>query len=179
MQINLKKLTSDSKDIRIFEKINDEAFPPSEHMSMDKIFKFASVTDTDVLGIYSGELPIGFVVIMKNQQCGYVYFLAIDSKLRSKGYGSATLKKILEEYGKIQMILDFEALNEKAANNEQRIRRRCFYLRNGFHETGRYTMLQGEKFEVVCNAGELNENGLKELLEIIHANIPEFSNVLL
>lgn len=179
MQISLKKLTADCKDIQIFERINGDAFPPSEHMSMDKIFKFASVTNTDVLGIYSDELPVGFVVIMKNQQCGYIYFLAIDSKLRSKGYGSATVKKILEEYGKIQMILDFEVLNEKADNNEQRIRRRSFYLRNGFHETGRYTVLQGEKFEVVCTAGELNENGLKEILEIIHSNIPEFSNVLL
>lgn len=179
MQISLKKLTSDCKDVQVVEKINKEAFPPSEYMSMEEIFKFASVTDTDVLGIYNGELPIGFVVITKNRQCGYGYFFAIDGNLRSKGYGSATLKKILEEYGKVQMILDFEALNENAANNEQRIRRRAFYLRNGFHETGRYTLLKGEKFEVVCSAGELNENGLKEILEIIHANVPEFSNVLL
>ena len=40
-------------------------------------------------------------------------------------------------------------LNENPENNPQRIRRKNFYLWNGFHETGNYTMLRDERFEVV------------------------------
>lgn len=179
MQISLRKLTAESEDIHIFSDINDEAFPPSEYMSMEEILNFASATNTDVLGIYDGALPIGFIVILKNERCGYIYFYAIDGRLRSKGYGSAVLERLGDEYKGIQMTLDFELLDENADNYVQRLRRRQFYLRNGFHETGRYTMLGDERFEVVCNGGELDEEGLKDLLTIIHAHRPEFPNVLL
>ncbi len=179
MQINFKKLTAESEDLNIFTEMNDEAFPPSERMSMEEIFAFASETDTDVLGIYDDTKPVGFVVVMKNDRCGYIYFYAIDTRVRSKGYGSAALKKLNEKYDKIQLVLDFEAIDENAENYDQRLRRRRFYLRNGFRETGRYTVLRGERFEVVCNGGELNEEGLKDLLAIIHSHIPEFLNVLL
>lgn len=179
MQIKFQKLTAESKDILFFSEVNNEAFPPSEHMTMDEILDFANATDTDVLGIYDEAQPIGFIVIMKNDRCGYIYFYAIDSRLRSKGYGSAVLKQLNDEYKDIQMTLDFEILDENAENYAQRLRRRQFYLRNGFHETGRYTMLRDEKFEVVCNGGELDANGLKDLLAIIHTHRPEFPNILL
>lgn len=179
MQINFRKLSAESDDVRVFSRINDEAFPPSERMSMEEILDFASTTNTDALGVYDGAQPVGFIVILKNDRCGYVYFYAIDSRLRSKGYGSAALKKLNDEYKSIQITLDFEVLDENADNYAQRLRRRRFYLRNGFHETGRYTMLGDERFEVVCNGGELDAEGLKALLEILHAHRPEFPNVLL
>lgn len=179
MLINFKELSFTSPDLPAFSRINNEAFPPSEHMDMSEILAFAVATGTDVLGIYDHDMPIGFAVIVKNDRCGYIYFYAIDSRLRSNSYGSAALQKLLEQYSGIQMTLDFESINQSAANNEQRIRRRAFYLRNGFHETGRCTMLRGELFEVVCSEDKLDEAGLKELLTVIHAHVPEFPAILL
>ena len=74
------------------------SFPIYERMSMEDIFAFASDTDTDVPGIYDNSLPIGFAVILKNEKCGYLYYLAIDKSFRSKGYGGAALKKIIASY---------------------------------------------------------------------------------
>ena len=114
MNLELKRLDPDCKDIKTFEKINNEAFPIYERMCMDEIFSFASDTDTDVLGIYDNSLPIGFAVILKNEKCGYLYYLAIDKSFRSKGYGWAALKKIIASYPDLQIILDFEEIDANA-----------------------------------------------------------------
>lgn len=179
MNLKLIILTPDCKDREYFEQVNDEAFPLSERMSMDEIFSFALDTNTDVIGIYDTCTPVGFAVLLKNQECAYVYYLAIDNRIRSKGYGTAALKKIFEAYPQLQIILDFEEIDANADNNAQRIRRKNFYLRNGFHETGNYTLLREGRFEVVCSAGELHKDALKDLLSVIHAHRPEFPNVLL
>ena len=179
MSIAFNRLKPNAEDIGCFEQINDEAFPLSERMRFDEIFEFASDTNTDVLGIYDDKMPIGFVVLLKNEACGYIFFLAIDRHMRSKGYGSAAIRKLLEVYSDLQLILDFEAIDENAENYAQRIRRKDFYLKNGFHETGNYTMLRDDRFEVVCSGGELRKAALKDLLRIIHAHRPEFPNVLI
>lgn len=179
MKLNLKKLFPDCNDRKYFEQINDEAFPPSEHMSMDEIFAFQADTNTDILGIYDNDTPVGFAVILKNDECGYVYFIAIDKKKRSKGYGKAAMEKIISDYPCLQIVLDFEEIDESAENNAQRIRRKNFYLQNGFHETGRYTLLSENRFEVVCSGEKLRENAFKDLLNILHAHRPEFPNVLI
>ena len=179
MNIEFNRLKVNGEDNSYFEQINDEAFPLSERMSFDEIFDFASDTNMDVLGIYDDKKPIGFVVLLKNKECGYIYFLAIDGHMRSKGYGSAAIQKMLEVYSNLQLVLDFEVIDENAENNAQRIRRKNFYLRNGFYETGNYTMLRGDRFEVVCSGGELRKAALRDLLCIIHAHRPEFPDVLI
>lgn len=178
MDMKLVKLRADHTDRRIFEQINAEAFPPSERMTMDAIFSFASDTDTDILGIYDGELPVGFAVLLKNKVCGYLYFLAVDRQLRSRGYGSAALKELLNAYAPLQLILDFEEIAPTAADHVQRLRRKRFYLQNGFHETGRYTFLREDRFEVVCSGGALREAAFRDLLHVLHAHRPDFPDVL-
>lgn len=179
MSLNLIKLNTNSKDKEYFEQINNEAFPVSERLSFDEIFAFASDTNTDVLGIYDDEIPLGFAIILKNSECGYIYFLAIDNRFRSKGYGSAALQKMTEIYSDLQLVLDFELIDENAENYVQRVQRKNFYLRNGFHETGNYTMLGNERFEVVCTNGELCKPALKDLLRILHEHRPEFPDILM
>lgn len=179
MNLELIRINTNSKDREYFEQINDEAFPLSERMSFDEIFAFASDTNTDVLGIYDGKKPVGFTVLLKNAECGYIYYLVIDSHTRSKGYGSAAIKKMMEVYPGLQLILDFEVIDEKAENNAQRVRRKNFYLRNGFHETGNYTILWDDRFEVVCTGGELKKTALKDLLHVLHEHRPEFPDILI
>lgn len=179
MELMLARLTPESPDIGCFERINTEAFPPSERMSMEALFDFARDTDTEILGLYDEKTPVGFTVLLKNAVCGYVYFLAIDAQMRSKGYGSAALGALREAYPRLQIILDFEEIDEATENLEQRIRRRKFYLRNGFHETGRYTFMTDDRFEVVCTGGELRADAFRELIAILHAHCPRFLDKLL
>lgn len=72
-------------------------------MSFEEIFSFAADTDTDVPGIYAAGNPIGFTVLLKNDVCGYIYFLAIEAGDRAKGYGSAALRKMMVKYPNRQL----------------------------------------------------------------------------
>lgn len=77
MNLELIRLSTNSNDRKYFEQINNEAFPLSERMRFDEIFDFASDTDTDVLGIYDNGNPIGFAVLLKNAECGFVEKISI------------------------------------------------------------------------------------------------------
>lgn len=176
--MELIKLKPDCKDREIFDRMNEEAFPISERMSLDDAFALALDVDTDVLGLYDRELPVGLLVFVRNEFCGYLYYLAIDRNFRSRGYGSAALSLLAEAYPELQIILDFEEIDEQAENFEERCRRKKFYLRNGFHETGSYTMLWDIRFEVVCNRGELCRSEFEDLIHQLHAHRPEFPDAL-
>lgn len=179
MSLELITFNKDSKDIPYFKKVNEESFPPHERMSLEEMFSFAKDTNTDILGIYVNKKPIGFAVLLKNSVCAYLYFLAIDPNMRSKGYGSLTLQKLNEKYPNLQIILDIDVPDKNAPDNSLRIRRKEFYLRNGYHETGRYTLLGEDRFEVLCTGKELCVEGLLDLLQIIHAHRPRLSDKLI
>lgn len=174
MSIGLIKLQPDCSDRKRLEQINNEAFPPSERISVDEMFDLARNTDSDILGIYDQDLFVGFMVLAKNTECGYVFFLAIDHHFRSKGYGSAAIRKLLEVYSELQIILDFEEIDENADNYEQRVRRKRFYLQNGFRETGRYTKIYDDRFEVVCSSLPLRTEAFQELIHVLHRYTPKF-----
>ena len=62
----------------------------------------------------------------------FIQYIAIDSNVRSKGYGGKVIEKIKEIYPEYRIALGIEQLNKEAKNNELRIRRKNFYLKNGF-----------------------------------------------
>lgn len=155
-------------------RINREAFPKLERTPVRSMFSFARQSDTDVLGLYDGEELAGFSVVMKNSSSAYLFYLAIDRKKRGMGYGSQALAALREFYPDHQLILDFEVLDPEADNYGQRLRRKEFYLRNGYSETGFSTYLRGAEFEVVCTPAPLQEESFRELLREIHRLVPEF-----
>ncbi len=71
-------------------------------------------------------------------------------------------------------------LLDESEENLRRIRKKKFYLRNGFHETGNYTiMLEDLRFEVICTDGELQREAFVDLIHIIHGHCAEFLDILL
>lgn len=130
MGLELIAFNENNKDAPYFKKVNEESFPPHERMSLEEMFSFAKDTNTDILGIYVNKKPIGFAVLLKNSACAYLYFLAIDPSIRSKGYGSLALQNLNEKYSNLQIILDIDVPDKDAPDNSLRIRRKSFYLRN-------------------------------------------------
>lgn len=177
--IRLVSLKSENKDLLKFESINSEAFPPTEYVSFDVLSRLSEKMDIDILGIYKSETPVGFTVIVKNKRCAYIFLLANDKNVRSKGYGSNTLQEVMKRYPDQQMILDFEELDLKAENYLQRVKRKAFYLRNGFHETGHYTFFpDGQRCEVVCSEGTLDVKGFRDLIHEFHKYWENFPDKL-
>lgn len=177
--MNLIPIQPDSKDLPTFESINTEAFPPFERVSFNTLFRLAGEMDTDILGVYEEAEPVGFIIIVKSDSCAYVFFLAIDKAVRSKGYGGRVLREVIQRYTDRQIILDFEELDPKAENYPQRVKRKAFYLRNGFHETGHYTFFpDGQRCEVVCSKGSLDIDSFRNFVHEFHKHWENFPDKL-
>lgn len=154
-----------------FTAINNEAFPKNERCPLERFFELQKMgLDVDILGFFDNDELLGFFVAMKKGLCAYAWFFAIKNDLRSLGLGTKALSLIFDRYKNYQIVLDFEALDESAPNNEQRIHRKNFYLRNGFKETGYFQYYCETEFEIVCSEIKLDVNSY-EFLKTEYENL--------
>lgn len=173
--MELRKVTSDFTDMNRLEELALEAFPPEEYLAPAKIIEMSLKTDLDFWGLYDNDIFIGFCVVVRHADMAYLFFLAISPENRSKGYGSAILAILSEKYKSFQFTVDFEMVDEQVLNVEQRIRRKEFYLRNGFKETGHFLTYFGVSYEVLCKNSDFDFHTFKEML--FHIPIDGFNPV--
>ncbi|MBR3244110.1 MAG: GNAT family N-acetyltransferase [Parasporobacterium sp.] len=162
----LKKLTPDHPDIPALKKLYEEAFPENERpMSMDDILKLVDMIPCDLLGVYPDETPdtfVGFFFGIRGESGVYGVYYATDPNLRSTGIGSKAFKAILEYYGELPFWFSYESTFEESENAEQRERRRKFYLKNGFFETGWFASMNGTEFIIACSKEEFDKEAFEK-----------------
>ena len=88
-------------------------------------------------------------------------FLAVDKSLHSKGYGSAILREIKNKYPNKKIIISIEPCDDNALDIELRKRRKAFYVRNGYQETGYMMKLNGVVQEIIITNGEFVKKELR------------------
>lgn len=162
--MELRKVTSDFPDMDRLNKLAQDAFPPEEYLAPIKILELSRKTELDFWGLYDNDTFIGFCVIVRHRTMVYLFFLAITPENRSKGYGSSILSLLSEIYKSCQFTVDFEMVDNSAFNYNQRIRRKEFYLRNGFKETGLFLTYFGVSYEVLCMNRDFDIQMFKEML---------------
>lgn len=95
------------------------------------------------------------------------YFAVMPSK-RGRGVGSQALKLLADIYPEQYIFLEIEPENEKASNALQRIRRKKFYLRCGFQETGILWDMYGVPMEVLCYQKQLTLNQCEKMYRYLY-----------
>ncbi len=158
------KITAEFADLPLVERLAKEAFPPEEYLPPSKLIDMAEHGEVDFRGLYDGDLFVGFTVVSIFEQLSYLFFLAIDPGLRSKGYGGKTLRLLDELYPNKQQVVDFERIDESAPNNAQRITRKAFYMRNGYRETGRFLSYLGVDYEILCKDTAFDFDTFKKMM---------------
>lgn len=127
-----------------------EAFPPEEYLAPSELVRMAGSDGFDFLALLDEDKFVGFMVVLTYGDMAYLFFLAIDAESRSRGYGSRAIETLRAEYPDKTHVVDFEMPDDAAANSEQRKKRRDFYLRNGYRETGTFLSYLGVDYEVFC-----------------------------
>lgn len=111
------------KDGLFWNEINDlakEAFPPEEYLAPARLYEMSKDDDFDFLFVSDGADFVGFTVVQTYGKLAYLFFLAIDEKKRSKGYGGSTLRALKNAYPDKNFVVDFEMLDKTAENYLQR-----------------------------------------------------------
>lgn len=152
MQVKRVKLTS--SDVR---GIYFDSFPKNERMPFPMMVAMSKLWNTDFLGFYDGDTLCAFVYLAHNSKIVFVMFLAVDKSLRSKGYGSAILQEIQNKYPDKKIIISIEPCDKNSPDIELRTRRKDFYMRNGYKETGYMMKLNGVIQEIIITNGEFSK----------------------
>lgn len=149
--MELKPITRESADKAALQAINEEAIPEQERCSMDELFDTGADGNLEVLGIYVSGEPVGFLAVRKYKRVRYLAYFAVRADLRSQGIGSAAIQELFRQHPECQTIVEYESPDFDDADRDLRLRRKHFYLRNGFYETGWNTCYDGMEFEIGCS----------------------------
>ena len=175
--MELRILTKTCSDIEILEKINEEAIPKNERCSLRELFASGNDGNLIIYGIYNDNTPIGFLVIRKFNKLIYLAYMAIRNDMRSKGIGSSALQELIKMYCGYPIVVEFESADVYSHNNELKLRRKSFYLKNGFYETGWFTYYDETEFEIACTVEDFNVKEFELFTEylstIISLRIPK------
>ena len=154
MRLCVKSVQLRDQDIR---PIYFDAFPKKERMPFFLMVLMSKLWNTQFWGFYDGDTPCGFAYFAVHRNLLFLMFLAVDNNLRSKGYGSAILAKIRDTYPDKKLIVSIEPCEDTAPDIEVRKRRKAFYQRNGYSETGYQIKLSGVVQDVLIANGEFRK----------------------
>lgn len=171
--VRLEAVAPDSPYKNALEAINEEAFPECERVSLDELFATGKDGNLEIVGIFAGKTPVGFFVVRKFGLLRYLAYFAVDSARRGCGVGSTALRMLMKRYEGCQLVTEFEAPDESSENNEIRLRRRGFYLRSGFCETGWYSFYDDTEFELVCSEPPLDKAEFDRFVEYLHTIVSD------
>lgn len=167
MKLNTEKITKESQYWNKIDSLAIEAFPPKEYLAPDKLVEMSMADNFDFWALTDGDASVGFMVVQTHKNLAYLFFLAIDPSCRAKGYGSQAIETLRALYPDKKQVVDFEMIAEAAPNNIQRIKRRQFYLKNGYKETGLFLSYLGVDFEVFCMSDDFNAQEFKDMMKEI------------
>ena len=106
------------------------AFPRDERAPFFLLRRRAEQERGEMDIIREGERFLGFLYRIRQGNLSYLFYFALEESARGQGIGSKALS-LLRQPGQ-RLLLAREALDPQAENTRQRVRRREFYLKNGF-----------------------------------------------
>ena len=126
------------------------AFPREERAPYWLLKSLARKDNAKFYGIYDEKKFVGLVYNVYYKDIVFIFYLAIEEILRGQGYGTKILDLIKNEYENYRIILNIEEIDEDSNNYKQRIKRKEFYIKNGFYDLN-YTIKEvGITYEMLC-----------------------------
>lgn len=138
------------------EKLYLEAFPKDERFPFWILEECSKENNSDLYAVIDNDKFIGMCYIVKCANTYYLMYLAVELNLRNKNYGSKILSDLIEKYQLLFLSID-------EPNDSISIRRKNFYLKNGFYDINRVYEDTGINYEILCTDDkyEITDNIMK------------------
>ncbi len=162
--IRFEKIDENTKNLEEIKQLYRDAFPFEERIPFYIMVLVGNDKGVEFLSIYDDDTWLGFIHTLVGDELSYIFYFAIDNRLRQSGYGS----KILHEYKKIhpRLSLAIEPIEENSDNIKQRRKRLEFYKKNGFETLDTKVVEMGIEFELMGAKGmEIKESDYKKLVK--------------
>ncbi len=126
------------------------AFPQNEQIPMWLLRVLALRKSVSFRAFYEDNQFCGVLYTIEDNKYIFVLYLAVNDRIRSKGYGTKILDWLKQNTEKI-IVLNVEEINPSAENALQREKRISFYSRNGILDTGCRFVDEGETYFVLAS----------------------------
>ena len=136
--MNMEILNANQKPWKEIKEIYMEAFPKAERKPFFTVRRSVNKGKSLLLTAMENEVLQGFVMAIPYKNMVMVDYLAVSSKIRSRGTGSKMMQEICRYFPGEKIVLLIERLDDTAENKDQRIARRRFYFKNGFTSSNIY-----------------------------------------
>lgn len=151
-----------------------QAFPRAERPPLFFLFRRAKKGKGDFCAVLDGGRFVGLTVVAETEGVASLMFFAIAPSVRGQGYGSRVLEALQARYAGKKLFLVIEAVDEKAANYQQRVKRRAFYQRSGFESMGYTVREAGVTYEVLSCGGAVNREEYRQVTEKLFGRLAYF-----
>lgn len=162
--IRFEKIDENTKNLEEIKQLYWDAFPFEERIPFYIMVLVGNDRGVEFLSVYDDDIWLGFIHTLVGEKLSYIFYFAIDRRLRRSGYGS----KILREYKKMhpRLSLAIEPIEEGSDNIKQRKKRLEFYNKNGFETLDTRVVEMGVEFELMGAKGmEIKESDYKSLVK--------------
>lgn len=110
MALRSQLITKEFPELDRVERLNNEAFPEEERIPLSEFLQLDGRDDYHFFAFYDEDDFVGFASVLYNAKVFYVSFFAIVPQMRSHGYGSEIIDKLVDFYGPSRsMVLEVEA----------------------------------------------------------------------
>ncbi|MDO4484005.1 MAG: GNAT family N-acetyltransferase [Clostridia bacterium] len=163
MSLTAKNITRALKEYPQICELMKTAFPADEQLPMWLLRLGTLRRNFNFRAFYDEEQFCGIMYTVESEKMLFVLFLAVNDKIRSKGYGSKILGWLKENTAK-PIALNVESPDPQAENALQREKRIEFYKRNGIVDTGRRLTNRGVNLSVLSNADTFDVQEYERLI---------------
>ena len=132
-----------------------EAFPKRERKPFFTLKRSVKKKKAVIMTASEENQILGLVVLIPYKDMVMVDYLAVSSRIRSKGTGSYIMQNVCREFSDKKIVLLIERLEDDADNRDQRIARRKFYLKNGFSSSGIFITGASGNMEIMNYGGKV------------------------
>ena len=167
LEISLKTVVV-RKGLKEYNEIKSlicRAFPKNEQIPIWLLHMLALRKSVDFLAYYDGDLFCGISYTVCNNGLVFVLYLAVNDKIRSKGYGSAILQCIKQRFSNKALVLNIEPLCPNSDNYAQRVKRFEFYVKNGFFDTHYQISDSSDTYQILATTEQFSIKEYKSAIK--------------
>lgn len=154
--LTIYPVTPDTKNLDEIQRLYEQAFPKNERRPFQGLLTVPQ-SSAESVALYDGNLFCGFACFLNGGDISHIIYLAIEESLRNRGYGSMALQALHAYKSGRRIMVDIELETKNAPNNEQRRKRKQFYLRNGYEQTAIRYRWRKEDYEILSYGGDVTE----------------------
>lgn len=165
-----QRIDKNYKDLKEIERLYNDSFPKNERIDFGRLIRMIGDDRAMYAYLEDGKI-IGMAYFFIFGDIAYLGYICVEEELRNRGYGTAILDKIKEEYRGYRIGIDIEEVKENSDNFEERQRRKDFYSRNGFVSTGIFYNFFFVDYEILSCGGLISKTEWQQLVEKHWGNV--------